>query len=303
MDFFLGVKSDPIEYRFSFSWLFSLMDRLDVRFVQIGSFMELYTVEDGYLYKLRELAERYNIRIKSCFSAHRELGGFFTGNRFLESAAKKNYERFIHVASVLGADYTGASPGAVYRDRPEYKQYGIECYFSHMKELMVLAKEKGLKALTMEPMSCSAEPPTTPEEITSMMRHLNDYHQLHPGTTVPVGLCGDVSHGYADRNCRVVHSNIELFSIEIPWLYEFHLKNTDSCFDSTFGFSRGECEKGIIDLNLIRSFLEEPNNPWPVEELVGYLEIGGPKLGRDYSDYQLEEMLESSLTTLTEELL
>ena len=37
---------------------------------------------------------------------------------------------------------------------------------------------------------------------------------------------------------------------------------------------------------------------WPVSEVVGYLEIGGPKLGRDYSDYRLEKQLGESLAAI-----
>jgi hypothetical protein len=40
---------------------------------------------------------------------------------------------------------------------------------------------------------------------------------------------------------------------------------------------------------------------WPVREVVGYLEIGGPKLGRDYSDYKLERQLEESIAHIMEE--
>ena len=38
----------------------------------------------------------------------------------------------------------------------------------------------------------------------------------------------------------------------------------------------------------------------PVEELIGYLELGGPKRGRDYSDARLEGELRVSLRHLRE---
>ena len=38
----------------------------------------------------------------------------------------------------------------------------------------------------------------------------------------------------------------------------------------------------------------------PVREIVGYLEIGGPKTGRDYSDWKLEGALRESLRYLSE---
>ena len=36
----------------------------------------------------------------------------------------------------------------------------------------------------------------------------------------------------------------------------------------------------------------------PVENVMGYLEHPGPKLGRDYSDYKLESMLIESIDVL-----
>ena len=38
----------------------------------------------------------------------------------------------------------------------------------------------------------------------------------------------------------------------------------------------------------------------PLTEVVGYLKIGGPKLGRDYSDPRLEASLRASLRYLRE---
>ena len=298
MKFSLGIKSDPIEYRYTFEWLFALLNRLDIRYLQVGSFFELYTVEDGFLYQLKESAERYRICIKSCFTTHRELGGFFSGDPYLEKAARKSYERYIHVASLLGADSVGSNPGTVPRDRMGYKKEGIECYLSHMKELMATAREAGLKRLTMETMSSLAEPPTLPEEVDYMMDSLGEYHRKNGDTTVPVYICGDISHGYADREGQVVNSNVDLFAYQIPYLGEFHFKNTDQLFNSTFGFSPEEQKRGIVDLKSIKELIERRKAEVPVEHLIGYYETGGPKMGREYSDYELEKELTESLEVL-----
>ena len=74
-----------------------------------------------------------------------------------------------------------------------------------------------------------------------------------------------------------------------------HLKNTDAIFNSTFGFSEAERENGIVDLAAVRSLLEEKADVIPVDEIVAYLEIGGPTLGRDYTDLEVEDALRSSL--------
>ncbi|MBD3305225.1 hypothetical protein GF339_02640 [candidate division KSB3 bacterium] len=294
----LGVKSDPVQYRYSYEWLFDLMQAHDVRYLQLGSFFELYTLEDGFFHDLRNQAERRNIRIKSCFTAHRELGGFLTGDMYFEKAARKNYERYLQVGGLLGVDYLGANLGAVYRDRMETKAEGIDRYIRHMQELVMIARYYGIKALTVEPMSCTAEPPSFPDEILTLMQTFEAYHAEHPTTTVPLYLCGDIGHGIADTQGQILHGNLELFEIGIPYMAEFHLKNTDALFNSTFGFSPPEMERGIIDLTQIRTLLDAYADRWPVDEVVGYLELSGPKFGRDYSDTTLEQALSASLTAL-----
>jgi len=49
------------------------------------------------------------------------VGGFFTGDPRMERVARHNYETLIRVASLLGVDFAGSNPGAVYRDHMEKK--------------------------------------------------------------------------------------------------------------------------------------------------------------------------------------
>jgi len=53
-----------------------------------------------------------------------------------------------------------------------------------------------------------------------------------------------------------------------------------------------------VDIARLREHLLANRDKLPVSELTGFLEIGGPKLGRDYSDYQVEAMLRESLRYL-----
>ena len=293
----LGLKTDPINTRFSFEWLFDLLQEEGIKYVQLGSFFELYTLEDDYFHELKEKADSRGLQIKSMFTAFRELGGFFYGNKYMEQSARKNYEKYINVASILGVDYCGSNPGAIYRDQMHSKKDGIACYLDHMKELMCIAYEKRLKALTIEPMSCLAEPPTLPEEIDQMLGYLADYHSANPHT-VPVYLCGDISHGYADAERSIKYSNEFLFKHGVKYMAEFHFKNTDSIYNSTFGFSPEEQEKGIINLNDFKRIIQENKNHFPVSDVVGYLEMSGPKTGRDYSDPHLAQSIRTSLRAI-----
>jgi hypothetical protein len=131
-----------------------------------------------------------------------------------------------------------------------------------------------------------------------MMREMDGVHASDPHGTAPLLLCGDISHGVADSEGRVVHDNWSLFELSIPWMREFHFKNTDRIFNSTFGFSPEEQARGIVDLERLRTLIDANAARFPAGELTGYLEIGGPKVGRDYTDPHLERDLRGSLEAL-----
>ena len=292
----IGVKTDPIQARYSFEWLCRILREEEVQYVQLGSFFELYWLDDGYFHELRRTAERFGLRIKSQFTAHRELGGFFYDDPHMEKAARRACERFIRVAGLLGVDYCGWNPGAVYRDRMETKQDGIDLFVRHLNELQGYAHEHGLRALSLEPMSCLAEYPTLPDEITTLMSRLAAVHRRNPDSTVPVRLCGDISHGYVDAAGEIVHDNWSLFEHAVPMMNEFHIRNTDDRFKSTFGFSKDGT--GAVDLRRFRRLLVRNAGRWPVDDVVGYLEMPGPKLGRDNTDMRLESELRASISAV-----
>jgi len=296
----LGVKTDPAQYRYSYPWLFRLLAAEGVRDVQLGTFFELYQLPDEYFLQLRRVAEDAGVWIRSLFTAHRELGGFFVEDTGWEQVATRNYERLIEVGSLVGASSVGSNPGAVYRDRMGGKNRGIACYLKHLKELMHFAHERGVGWLTVEPMSCLAEPPTLPEEIRAMGDELAGYHHKHPDTTARVGYCTDIAHGYADRDGVIRFDHLQTLEATLPHLYELHLKNTDERYSSTFGFAPDERRQGVVEIEPVRRLLLEGAGAMPVDEIVGYLEIGGPKLGRDYSDKDLADQLRASLGYLRE---
>jgi len=296
----LGVKTDPAQYRFSYEWLFRLLADQGIQYVQLGSFFEMYQLPDEYFLDLRRRAEDLGITIRSMFTAHRELGGFYHDEPGWESVARRNFERFIEIGSLLGAQSVGSNPGSVYRDRLGIKQRGTDVYLKHMKELMGFAHQRGLSWLGIEPMSCLAEPPTLPDEIRHYGDELADHHAKHAHETARAGYCTDIAHGYADRDLAIRNDHLELLEATLPYLFELHLKNTDAEYSSTFGFSPQEREKGIIDVAPVREMVLANAGVIPVDELVGYLEIGGPKLGRDYSDDDLADMLIASLDHLKE---
>lgn len=299
----LGVKSDPITYRYSFDWLFKLMQEEDVHYLQLGTFFELYFLPDEFFLKLREKAEKRGVFIKSVFSAYRELGGFLSLSPLHEEVTFRNYLRLMEVASLLGASSCGASMGAIFRDQMVRRTERIENYLKRAKELLHRAHDLGIACLTLEPMSCYAEPPCSSQEVAWIGPTLSEYHRNHPEDTACFGFCADVSHGWANEKEEVVEDHLSYFVSTFPYLWEFHFKNTDSIFHETFGFEPENISRGIVDVAKVRELLLEKEDLLPHKHLIGYLELPGPKLGRDYSDLRLERMLRESLRYLREHFL
>jgi sugar phosphate isomerase/epimerase len=295
----VGVKSDPIESRYSYEWLFDLLRGLGIQRVQLGTTYSVYQAADGYFRQLRKSAEKRGVRISSVFSAHRDFIGFAGGDPYLEEASMKGWRRLIEVAALVGADSAGANGFFVMRDQPQTKEAGAATFTKNMKELLPLAGKAGLKAITVEPMSSVYEWPATPEELTDMIGDLAPFLAEHRSTAAPLLLCGDISHGIADAERRVLHDNWSLFEMEIPWMWEFHFKNTDAVFDNTFGFSPEERARGIVDLARLKKLIAENATRFPAKEITGYFETSGPKTGREYSDPHLAAQLEKSLAALT----
>ena len=295
MQFQIGIKSDPVEYRYSYEWLFRLMEREQISHLQLGTFFEIYHLPDTWFADLRRKAADHGVAITSVFTAHRELGGFFRddGPGFV-AVARKNFERLIDVSGLLGARFVGSNPGAVLRDRMGTKSQGSETYLRNFRDLQRRAGNLGIDWLTIEPMSCLAEPPTLPEEMAAYMAAVLP---VGPGVA-RAGYCLDISHGYANAQKEVICDPMTMLRSALAHTCEIHLKNTSALFDSTFGFGPAERVKGIIDVAVVRNLLLA--GKIPVDPLIGYLEIGGPKLGRDYSDGDLERCLRESLAHLKE---
>jgi hypothetical protein len=294
----VGVKSDPIESRYSYEWLFDLMRGLGLRNVQMGTTYHTFTAGDEYFRQLRKSAEKREICISSVFSARRELVGFGSGDPLLEEATLRGWKRLIEVAVLVGAQSAGSNGFFLLRDMPQLRQTGIATFLKNMKLLMPIARAAGLKALTVEPMSSVYEYPSTPEELSVLFAALASYRADNATTTVPLMVCADISHGIADAQRTVVHDNWSLFESEIPWMWEFHFKNTDAIFDSTFGFGPEDSARGIVDLPRLKRLIEGNRDRFPAKQITGYLELNGPKTGRDYTDGKLEEMLVQSLTAI-----
>jgi len=296
----LGVKTDPIEYRFSYEWLFRLMAEEGVQHAQLGSFFEMTLLPDEFFVHLRRQAEQYGIRISSVFTTHRELGGCFRSEPGWEDVTRRTFRRFIEIGALVGADTVGGNAGAVLRDQMHTKDAGMQRYLRFIKEMLAYAHRCGVPCVTIEPMSCLAEPPTLPEEIRAWGEELTAHQTSHAAHTATFGYCVDVAHGYVNQEGHLVWDHMQLLYAALPYTRALHLKNTDQRYEATFGFTEEERARGIIQIPAVRELVLTHADQLPVDTLVGYLEISGPKLGRDYSDYQLERQLRGSFRYLKE---
>jgi hypothetical protein len=294
----VGVKSDPIESRYSYEWLFDLMRGLGLQRMQMGTTYNTFHAGDEFFRQLRRSAEKRQVSISSVFSARRELVGFGSADPVLEEASFLGWKRLIEVGALVGADTSGSNGFFLLRDKPELRQVGVDTFLKNIKLLLPIAKKAGLKALTVEPMSSLYEYPSTTGELRTLFDALAPFLADNPKTTVPLLLCSDISHGIADAERKVVYDNWALFEQQVPWMWEFHFKNTDAVFDATFGFSPAERARGIVDLPRLKALIERNAPRFPVKEITGYLEINGPKTGRDYHDGKLESALVQSLEAL-----
>ncbi len=290
----VGLKTDAVTYRYSYSWLFALMERHGLRKAQLGTFFELYHLPNQWFVALREEAAAHNIAITSVFASHRELGGFFREEPGMHEAAYRNFARLIEVGGLVGASCVGGPPGTVLRDSMDSKNAGVQRYLTGMKRLLHHAWVHGVDTVTIAPMACMAEPPTMPEEIRHFADTLSEYHQNTPETAA-IGICLNTAHGYADAEGISRVKPVQMIEAAAPWLAELHLQNTDDMYCSTFGFSDVDRVRGIIDLAAVRESLRRFEHKAPREHLMAYLAIDGPTLGRDYSDKLVEQELDASI--------
>ncbi len=294
----LGVKTDPVEYRFSYEWLFRLMAEEGVQHAQLGSFFEMTLLPDEFFIQLKQQAQQYGVHISGVFTTHRELGGFFRSETGWENVTRRTFRRFLEIGALVGAETVGGNAGAVLRDRMHEKSEGIKRYVLFLKEMLSYAYHCGVPCVAIEPMSCLAEPPTLPDEIQAWGEELTAYHRTNPEHTAAFGYCVDVAHGYVNQDERVVWDHMQLLQATLPYIRALHLKNTDHLYEATFGFTEEERERGIIQIPAVRDLLLSNAASLPTDTLVGYLEIGGPKLGRDYSDHKLDRQLRESFRYL-----
>jgi ribulose-phosphate 3-epimerase len=96
----LGIKSDPVEFGYSFHWLFGLMADEGVSSLQLGSFFELYHLPKGDLKKLRKQAEDFGVYIGRLFKTHLKPAGFFQEDLEWTPLVWHNDERFLERGSL-----------------------------------------------------------------------------------------------------------------------------------------------------------------------------------------------------------
>jgi len=201
-------------------------------------------------HKIKKLCQRYGIVIQSNFSGTIPhcLNLLFHPDKEMRDAAVKWFENGIEDTLQMGSfgygSFLGALPQKALLDDKE-KNSLIEELLSKWGYLSKVGKEKGLKFMLFEPMSCRREIPSTISETRWWYKKLNEVSEL------PVYLLIDVGHGNVDSPNR---KDVDPYA----WVEEFsretlvvHLQQTDKITSKHWPFTKEYNRKGIIDAERI----------------------------------------------------
>ena len=295
----VGVKSDPIENRYSFDWLFGLMAEQHVGWLQLGSSFPFFHAEAEWFRDLSRRAERRGIRIESTYSSYREMTGFFAADPHLEAASRFAWERLIQVAVVGGRLFRGielrlGAPRPPRREgaRPRAVLPPPEGALAHREGRRPLgavhrAHVVALRA-AIDPRGDGPGDPgngRVPRGRSPPARCPSSSAPTSPtASRTATGGWWSTTGACSRRASRTRASSTS------------RTPTTGSTGPS--GSPRRSARRGIVDLERFRALIDANADRFPVQELVGYLELPGPKTGRDYTDNLLGSALGESLAAL-----
>jgi len=236
--------------------------------------------------KIKKLCQRYGIIIQSSFSGAIPhcLNLLFHPDKEMRDASVKWFENGIEDTLRMGSFGYGSFFGALPQKsllNNEEKDSLIEEFLSKWHYLSKVGKEKGLKFMLFEPMSCRREIPSTISETKWWYKKLNEVSDL------PVHLLIDVGHGN-------VNSSERKDADPYAWLKEFsketlviHLQQTDRLTSKHWPFTREYNQKGVIDAKRIIKIFQDRER-----EIYFFIEISYPPF-EPFDEMILDHLKES----------
>lgn len=240
-----------------------------------------------------QYARSNNMSISSVFTFYRDGGAVAHPNPAIQAAALQALYSLADQAAAAGAPYACAALMTANQD--DFQREPGACQdraYDAWTQWMTYAHAAGLRGLLVEMSAQAREDCDSIAQTRSTLKYLQDYHEAHPDTTMPVELCYDLGHGLAleeapdeaERNFR------HWFSAFPTSLREIHLKNTDANFLSTWPFTPAYEKAGIIHprevVAAVRDILQG--------EVYLMLEIAG-KRGREMGERQILDDLKVSV--------
>jgi len=237
--------------------------------------------------RIRNLSKKYKLRIHSVFSGTIPhcLNLLFHPDRRMRKAALRWHEECIKMSSEMESSGYGSFLGAFSKkdiQDEEKKKALLEELVEHWGYLSHFAKEREIKFLLFEPMSCIREFPSTISETKWLYRRLSEVSEL------PVYLCLDVGHGRAS-------SGDEEDADPYAWLREFasgnpavHLQQTDRIVSRHWPFTKEFNQRGKIEAKKLIRTLKEGG----AKEVFLFLEIIYPPF-EPFDDIVVDDLKES----------
>jgi len=273
-------------------WTRIVSEELKLTYVQFFSDLldPLFTppsVRSEVCQKIKELNKKYNLRIHSVFSGTIPhcLNLLLHPDKRMRKASIRWYKKGIEMTSEMGSSGYGGFFGAFSRKDAqdgEKKRALLRELIEHWRHLSRFAREKGMKFLLFEPMSCIREFPSTISETRWL------YQKLCQSSELPVYLCLDVGHGRA-------HSAEKEDANPYAWLREFacknpvvHLQQTDGMVSRHWPFTREFNEQGKIEAEKLIRTLKQGG----AKEVFLFLEIMYPPF-EPFDEVILDDLKES----------
>ena len=267
-------------------WIRIVGEELGLRYVQfvadlLNPFLP-YRVIERQIDKIRELAEKYNVRIDTTFtSMFTRVNHLMHPDPLIREAWFQWFKDFFAMSAQLGARGAGSHFGIMTvtdLENPQRKKEVTEIAINLWQQLSLFASDLGFEFLMFEPMSIPREMACTIADTWEL------YNQVNDGAAIPIKLCLDVDHGFA---LSPDPRDIDPYS----WLEEFgklspviHIKQSSADKSGHWPFASDYNKKGIIVPDKVLKSLELSG----AEDVILTLEVSHreryPAEGRVLSD-------------------
>jgi sugar phosphate isomerase/epimerase len=240
-------------------WTRIVGQELGLRYVQfvadlLNPFLP-YRVVESQVRKIRNLAEKYDIKIDTTFtSAFTRVNHLMHPDPMMRDAWLQWFKDFYCISSELGVRGTGAHFGILsvsdLEDDSRREKITSDAIIL-WQQLSEFGADLGFQFLMFEPMSIPREMASTIKDTWELYERVND------GAAIPILLCLDVDHGFyfsSDPRDKDPYAWLEEFGKLSPVI---HIKQSSENKSGHWPFAKDYNEKGIIRPKKVLESLEK----------------------------------------------